>query len=315
MDWQMLPIIDDAAVYVDVAFLKARKRQNQLAKKRSEDPVYYKKRVGIERIGTVRKYIVKRFDTIIGKYPNFDNLSDFYEELISSLLTIDEIKNYLGRIQGCKKEIMRFSQSVVQKIKRCESESAVEKELNAYYGRVSSLIHRISDALEYMQNARRKLITLPVIKEFFTVALAGFPNVGKSTLLSEITTARPKIASYSFTTKSLNLGYYKHKFQTIQVVDTPGTLARYEKMNAIEKQAYLCLKYVADAIIMVVDPTFSFEDQLRLYDEIKGHDKKIFVYVSKEDIATDEQISIVKEHFGEHVIAKTDIKSVIFSLL
>ena len=46
------------------------------------------------------------------------------------------------------------------------------------------------------------------IKKFsLDVALFGFPNVGKSTLLSKLTPSKPKIANYSFTTKRINMGY------------------------------------------------------------------------------------------------------------
>jgi nucleolar GTP-binding protein len=83
------------------------------------------------------------------------------------------------------------------------------------------------------------------------VAIAGFPNVGKSTLLNRLTGATAETNAYAFTTKSLNMGAIEYRHNTIQFIDTPGTLARPEKMNDIERQAYLAMKYAAHLIIYV----------------------------------------------------------------
>ena len=62
------------------------------------------------------------------------------------------------------------------------------------------------------------------LKTIADVGLIGFPNVGKSTILSKITKARPKIANYHFTTLSPNLGVCDYYDNNFVVADIPGLI-------------------------------------------------------------------------------------------
>ena len=98
------------------------------------------------------------------------------------------------------------------------------------------------------------------------------------------------------------VGYLVSDEKKIQVLDTPGTLNRPNKMNEIEKYAWLAMKYAADEIIYIFDPTeqYPFDEQVKLYFRIKELGKKMVVYVSKCDLISREE----KEEFVKKIVKK-----------
>ena len=105
-----------------------------------------------------------------------------------------------------------------------------EKKLIAEGGRGGKGNVRFTTARRHAPNFAQKgektephtlILELKVIAD---VGIIGFPNVGKSTLLSKISAARPKIANYHFTTLSPNLGVVKYYDNSFVAADIPGLI-------------------------------------------------------------------------------------------
>ena len=133
------------------------------------------------------------------------------------------------------------------------------------------------------------------LKVLADVGLVGFPNAGKSTLLSVITSAKPKIADYEFTTLKPNLGIVKYRdFQTFVMADIPGIIEGAAEgkglghyfLRHIERNSVLLFLIPADAndILKQYDILL---DELRRYNP-EMLDKDRLIAISKCDMLDDE---------------------------
>ncbi|MFH1770296.1 MAG: GTPase [archaeon] len=287
MGFNEIPKIENYKFYLDVAFKAGRTKASTKRGSIRGDNLNKAKILEFMKIETVERALKSRLFSIVNSFPNFDNLAEFYSELVNNLIEYDELKKSLGAMNWASKKIAEFSNKFKTSIRRSTDVQATKDHSKQYYGRISSVMRQISKNLQFLENTRKILRNFPSIKEnMFTVAITGFPNIGKSTLLSKITSSRPEINSYSFTTKNLNVGYMIHGNQKIQFIDTPGTLNRLNKMNEIEKTAYLAIKYCAHMIIYVYDLSepYPISEQKELLENLKELDKPIIVYLSKTDI-------------------------------
>jgi GTP-binding protein len=133
------------------------------------------------------------------------------------------------------------------------------------------------------------------LKVLADVGLVGFPNAGKSTLLSVLTSAKPKIADYPFTTLKPNLGIVAYReFQSFVIADIPGIIEGAAEgkglghyfLRHIERNSILLFLVPADA----KDIKKEYEvllDELRRYNP-EMLDKDRFLVISKCDLLDDE---------------------------
>ncbi|MFP4112588.1 MAG: GTPase [Candidatus Woesearchaeota archaeon] len=304
MNFQNLQDIKEYDFYLDVAFSRAKKKVKQLTgtkkKYRYEDAKA--RDIEITRINSVRETLNDQLNNILGSFPSFDSLSEFYQELIGLYHPIKDIKKALSSLDWAIKRNNELSRSTLQKIKMSREKDEIEETRKSYYGRLSSVMKQINSFLKELERARKDLKSLPAVKDsLFTIAIVGFPNVGKSTLLSKLTFSIPEAKAYAFTTKGLNMGYSRIKHEKVQFVDTPGTLDRPEKMNYIERQAELAIKYLAEVLIYVFDITepYPLEMQKKLYNKIKKTRKPILLYLSKTDILEKEKIDEFRKKYKD----------------
>ena len=290
---------------LDKAHRRSEKVANELRKTTRGNSLYKSRIIEEQKIRTAASVIGDYLENIVSKTPSIDNLNPFYRELLEILVDTDEFKKSLGAIQWASDLIKKLGNEYGRKVRRAKSAqetSIIRREFN---GRVSSILKRIYPNLGCVALAREKLKNIPTVKDVPTVVIAGYPNVGKSSLLKKLSSAEPEINSYPFTTKGLNIGYME---EGIQIVDTPGILDRpLHERNDIELHAIVALNYLSDIIVYVIDPTeycgYTIDEQLNLLKEIEKifPDIPIVIALNKMDIDSEvksKNIEKTKEQFG-----------------
>jgi nucleolar GTP-binding protein len=288
MNFQDLNKVEKANYYIDLAIKVSKKEQRQFIQSlKTKDNLERQKKIISFKISTISKTLKSNLNHIMVSFPSIDNLPEFYIQLIRSQLDYVLLKKSLGSLNWASDKVMFFSKNYISKLHGDLNNAIIQKHFKEYLGRVSSVINRIKKNLEYLEHSRKTMKSFPAVKTgIYTVSLYGFPNVGKSTILSKLTSSKPKIDNYSFTTRNINIGYLIQDSFKIQILDTPGTLNRKDKMNDIEIQAELCLKYCTDLVVFVFDPGFDNEKQEKLIKKLilNNPDKKIIKYASKSDL-------------------------------
>jgi GTP-binding protein len=158
------------------------------------------------------------------------------------------------------------------------------------------------------------------LKLLADVGLVGFPNAGKSTLISRISAARPKIADYPFTTLEPNLGVVSVEDQTFVVADIPGLIEGAHLGHGLGVQF---LRHIERTRLLVHlvdvsentgrDPVQDFQV---IMTELEGFrvdmlQKPMFVVASKIDVAQDtERIDSVRALAAEKGLLFFEISSV-----
>lgn len=154
------------------------------------------------------------------------------------------------------------------------------------------------------------------LKLIADIGLVGFPNAGKSTLISTISSAKPKIADYPFTTLEPNLGIVRYKdYQSFTVADIPGII---EGAHEGKGLGHKFLRHIerTKVILFLIDVTSDNyqRDYNILLNELKSYspklaEKKKVISLSKIDLVDSEQL----KKTAKKKIRNTDSSLLLFS--
>ncbi len=147
------------------------------------------------------------------------------------------------------------------------------------------------------------------LKVLADVGLVGFPNAGKSTLLSVVTSAKPKIADYEFTTLKPNSGIVQYRdFQSFVIADIPGIIEGAAEGKGL---GHYFLRHIErNSILLFLIPSDSKDiskeydillDELRRYNP-ELLDKERLVAISKCDMLDEELQSEMKSELDKKFV-------------
>jgi len=133
------------------------------------------------------------------------------------------------------------------------------------------------------------------LKLLADVGLVGFPNAGKSTLLSVVTSAKPKIADYAFTTLKPNLGIVEYRdYKSFVIADIPGIIEGAAEGKGLGHRFLRHIERNSTLLFLVPADSDDINKEYEiLLNELRTHnpellDKKRLLAISKDDMLDDE---------------------------
>mgnify|MGYP000007182995 CR=1 FL=1 len=285
---------------LDVVFHRASRLSLNVPKR---DPFIVKARKReAARVKFISDSLGKYLTSIVKTFPNLDNIHPFYYELADVLVGIGRLKEALASLEGISRVIKKIGKEKVREIKFSDSPKSAAKARIEAYARISSVIEKRGKKLDFLIEATKALSKLPTIStDEFTIVVAGYPNTGKSSFVRSVSSAKPEIAEYPFTTKKIILGHFSYNDQRCQIIDTPGILDRpMNQRNKIELQAIAAIRHIANVVVFIIDPTLScgypIEPQLELLSEIKAMfpTLPIVIAINKVDLMDNEHLEEVE---------------------
>jgi GTP-binding protein len=140
----------------------------------------------------------------------------------------------------------------------------------------------------------RVILELKLIAD---VGLVGFPNAGKSTLISRISAAKPKIADYPFTTLTPNLGIVKYKeYKSFTVADIPGIIKGAHEGKGLGLKFLKHIERTRILLFLIDITSDNFQkDYDILFNELKSYSTKLaekrkIISLSKADLSGDRDL-------------------------
>ncbi len=261
------------------------------------------------RIELLSKELRARLFRIVEEFPRLEaeTITSFYVEILDISFNLDKIRKTLGSFSGSADVIWKIKREYLGDVWHANSVIEAKKLRRAAFGRMKSVITKLDSRLEFVETVRTRMRGMPGIDlDQPTICIAGYPNVGKSSLVNAVTSATPEIGAYPFTTKEVTLGHLKIPiFASVnstrpishisaQIVDTPGILDRsLEERNEIELRAIAGLKNLATAIVFIFDFTQvnSLIPQKNLLNQISQNFQEVplLLICGKADLLTETQ--------------------------
>jgi GTP-binding protein len=146
------------------------------------------------------------------------------------------------------------------------------------------------------------------LKLLADVGLVGFPNVGKSTLLKTLTSAKPKIGNYEFTTLKPNLGIVEYRdYKSFVIADIPGIIEGASEGRGL---GHYFLRHIERNSVLLFLLSSESDDVVKQYEvllnELKKYnpellDKQRLIAISKSDLLDEKQTSKIKKNISNKI--------------
>ncbi|KAF2261575.1 P-loop containing nucleoside triphosphate hydrolase protein [Lojkania enalia] len=294
--WKDIPVVPTSQEFLDIVLSRTQRRlptQIRAGFKISRIRAFYTRKVKY-----TSETFTERLSATIEAFPRLQDIHPFHRDLLNTLYDADHFRIALGQLSTAKSLIEAVARDYVRLLKYGQSLYQCKSLKRAALGRMATICKRLKDPLVYLEQVRQHLGRLPSIDpNTRTLVICGYPNVGKSSFLKNISRADVDIQPYAFTTKSLFVGHFDYKMLRFQAIDTPGILDHpLEEMNTIEHQSICAIAHLRASILYFMDLSeqcgYSVSAQIALFNSIKPlfANKLVFIVINKIDLMKPEDL-------------------------
>ncbi|XP_059298724.1 nucleolar GTP-binding protein 1-like isoform X1 [Lycium ferocissimum] len=230
---------------------------------------------GAKQLDALMKELAVPLRTYKENFPNKKYLHPYERSLIELTLGDGNYEEALGKLEALRKKVNSVGKEHASLCAKSLSKREAEERLNEGLKRIEEIFYQDGKAVDQLLNIAKTLRAMPVVDlETPTLCLVGAPNVGKSSLVRVLSTGKPEICNYPFTTRGILMGHINLSYQNFQVTDTPGILRRCdEDRNNLEKLTLAVLTHLPTAVLYVHDLSgecgMSPSDQFVIYKEMR----------------------------------------------
>ncbi|EME79592.1 uncharacterized protein MYCFIDRAFT_167435 [Pseudocercospora fijiensis CIRAD86] len=312
--WKDIAPVPTSQEFLDIVLSRTQRRlptQIRAGFKISRIRAFYMRKV---------KYTAETFseklNAILDGFPRLADIHPFHKDLLNTLYDADHFRIALGQMNTAKGLIETVSRDYIRLLKYGQSLFQCKQLKRAALGRMATICKRLKDPLVYLEQVRQHLGRLPSIDpNTRTLLICGYPNVGKSSFLKNISRADVDVQPYAFTTKSLFVGHFDYKMLRFQAIDTPGILDHpLEEMNTIEMQSITAIAHLRSAILYFMDLSeqcgYSVHAQMALFESIKPlfANKLVFIVINKTDVMKPEDLDMETQEKLDKLLKSANVE-------
>ncbi|KAK4847760.1 hypothetical protein QYF36_005559 [Acer negundo] len=299
--FQKLPMVMPS---VDILYSALRKAKRVAPTKGIANIAKRERNKAAKQLDALMKELAVPLRGYTENFPNRKYLHPYEGSLIELTLGDGNYDTILKRVDALRKKVVFIGKEHASLCAKSVSKREAEERLNEGMVRLEEMFNREGKAVDDLLNVAKTLRAMPVVDlETPTLCLVGAPNVGKSSLVRVLSTGKPEVCNYPFTTRGILMGHITLSYQNFQVTDTPGLLKRSdEERNNLEKLTLAVLSHLPTAILYVHDLTgecgTSPSDQFKIYKEIKERfrDHLWLDVVSKCDLLNTSPVIFITEN-------------------
>ena len=298
---QLLPMVPPADELMGSCFKAARREGPQRGVRSA---VARAREQYARQMRTLALEFATRLDALSEGFVRPEDLHDFEHALVVLTLGPTRYMDAVAGVERTRRKVVEVAKQGAATVSRASTLEEVEAAKEEGFARVRSVYLGMGWAVDELKTVAQVCRRMPVVDlQVPTLALVGAPNVGKSSLVGALSSGKPEVCNYPFTTKAISMGHMyidDARLEPAQITDTPGLLARPDDArNDIEGLAIAALAHLPTAALFALDLSeecgTSAADQLALFVELRQRfpDKPWMTVANKDDLDASESVADV----------------------